>query len=52
MDVALNTTNNVELNTSLAALTDWVVEHDLRILVEESVDGEEYYIHAVAITPF
>jgi hypothetical protein len=52
MDVGLNTTNDVELNTSLAALTDWVVENDLQILVEESVDGEEYYVHAVAITPF
>ena len=52
MDTDLDTTNNVELNTSLDALTDWVVENDLRILVEESVDGEEYYIHAVAITPF
>jgi uncharacterized protein (DUF1499 family) len=52
MDTALNLTNDVELNTSLAALTNWVVENDLRILVEESVEGEEYYIHAVAITPF
>lgn len=52
MDLALNTTNDVDLNASLAALTNWVVENNFQILVEESVEGEEYYIHAVAITPF
>lgn len=52
MDLELNTTNGVELNTSLAALTNWVVENNFQILVEKSVEGEEYYIHAVAITPF
>ena len=52
MDADLNTSNDVDLNTSLATLMDWIEENDHRILVEESTEGEEYYVHAVAITPF
>lgn len=52
MDDGLVTTNDVSINASLNILEDWIEENNLRILVEESTEGEEYYVHAVAITPF
>ena len=52
MDDGLAIGNEVDFNASLGILEDWIEENNLRILVEQSVDGEEYYVHAVAITPF